>query len=368
MPKGGKPVNYRSGDRSELMGATLLQMICAVAQVPRQEDWGMFDAIATLLNEEDGLYYAEESFLVQFKGRSVPHIDYEGRKFRALLNQELSLLVGQVDLRDTSISLYSLAPVLANPNVFQAENLRVYLGQSENPRPPKEGWFVAQTGIPTLRWSSGEMEDPGFRKRAHDVLQRWLQFDRSNRHLRKFGKQAHVGWETNEVPTEKYRSSYLTPAIQQSILEESVPAIQTLTVLTNGDAELLEAIGRIINWMRDNGVDADPGNLHALPSVMAVYRNRINAALAKYPQAHAAISIVPEYWGPDGCVIWIFDSKGVARKRSGTLDELREEGYVFELDNDGIPTAINLGKRWQEKRNFEVLAQEAGVFVLKRNG
>jgi hypothetical protein len=41
---------------------------------------------------------------------------------------------------------------------------------------------------------------------------------------------------------------------------------------------------------------------------------------------------------------------------------------VFELDDDGVPKTIDLGKKWQEKRNYEVLAEEDGVFVLKRNG
>ena len=74
------------------------------------------------------------------------------------------------------------------------------------------------------------------------------------------------------------------------------------------------------------------------------------------------------YVEADRCVFWTFDSKGVGRKRTGTLDELREEGYVFELDDDGVPKTIDLGKKWQEKRNFEVLADEDGVFVLKQNG
>jgi|GEM_PF-6187187 len=128
MSKGGKPVNYRSGDRSESMGIPLLQMMCAVAPVPRPEDWGVFDAVATLLSQEAGLLYAEESFMVQFKGRTVEHIDYEERKLEALLQQDLALFAARVDLRECSISLFALGLALRHPNISDHEKVRIHLG------------------------------------------------------------------------------------------------------------------------------------------------------------------------------------------------------------------------------------------------
>jgi hypothetical protein len=61
--------NYRAGDRAEKLGVPLLQAFCAVAEVPRQEDFGLMDAVATLLRKDGRFLYAEDSFLIQFTHR-----------------------------------------------------------------------------------------------------------------------------------------------------------------------------------------------------------------------------------------------------------------------------------------------------------
>ena len=46
--------NYRTGDRAEDLGIFLLRAFCAVAPIPRQEDFGLADAVATLLRHKAG--------------------------------------------------------------------------------------------------------------------------------------------------------------------------------------------------------------------------------------------------------------------------------------------------------------------------
>ncbi len=82
--------NYRSGDRAEALGIVLLQSFCAVAPVPRQEDFGLVDAVATLLRREGRMLYAEDSFSVQFKSRTEKVIEYRDKRFMALLAQDSS--------------------------------------------------------------------------------------------------------------------------------------------------------------------------------------------------------------------------------------------------------------------------------------
>jgi hypothetical protein len=97
-------VNYRFGDRAEGLGIVLMQMFCAIAPVPRQEDFGIVDAVATLLRRDGRLVYAEDSFSVQFKSRTERVVKYVGERFDALLNQELGLFIAQVDLSRADIN------------------------------------------------------------------------------------------------------------------------------------------------------------------------------------------------------------------------------------------------------------------------
>ena len=57
-----------------------MQMFCAVASVPRQEDFGIVEAVATLLRKDRRLLYAEDSFSVQFKSRTERRVTYVGEE------------------------------------------------------------------------------------------------------------------------------------------------------------------------------------------------------------------------------------------------------------------------------------------------
>jgi hypothetical protein len=73
--------NYRTGDRAEDLGIFLLRAFCAVAPIPRQEDFGLADAVATLLRPEGRFWYAEDSFLVQFKSRTEKRVAFRQPRF-----------------------------------------------------------------------------------------------------------------------------------------------------------------------------------------------------------------------------------------------------------------------------------------------
>jgi hypothetical protein len=79
--------NFRSGDRAEDFGVTLMKSFCAVADVPREEDMGIVDAVATLLRPEGQLLYPEDSIAVQFKSRTETSIEYLDERFQAVLMQ-----------------------------------------------------------------------------------------------------------------------------------------------------------------------------------------------------------------------------------------------------------------------------------------
>ena len=104
--------NYRTGDRAEDFGIFLLRAFCAVAPIPRQEDFGLADAVATLLRPEGRFWYAEDSFLVQFKSRTEKKVTLEGPVFERWLAQDLSILVGRVNLIENTIELFTVGAAL----------------------------------------------------------------------------------------------------------------------------------------------------------------------------------------------------------------------------------------------------------------
>src|SRR5437868_973227 len=102
---GRRGKNLRSGDLKEELGVLLLKGFCVVATVERPEDVGL-DGVATLLREEKGLLYAENSFYVQFKSKSVRSVRYKGEEVRWLKNLKLPLFIGSVSIEDGSIELF----------------------------------------------------------------------------------------------------------------------------------------------------------------------------------------------------------------------------------------------------------------------
>jgi hypothetical protein len=113
--------NYRTGDRAEDLGIFLLKAFCAVAPIPRQEDFGLADGVATLLRSEGRFWYAEDSFLVQLKSRTEKNMTLEGPVFERWLAQDLSIFVGQVNLIKGSIKLFTLGTALFDPRVHEAK-------------------------------------------------------------------------------------------------------------------------------------------------------------------------------------------------------------------------------------------------------
>jgi hypothetical protein len=67
MP-GSRGKNWRGGDLAEGLGLEFLRPFAFIAPVPRTEDIGI-DAVATLFRRETHELIAQDSFLVQAKGK-----------------------------------------------------------------------------------------------------------------------------------------------------------------------------------------------------------------------------------------------------------------------------------------------------------
>ncbi len=201
--------NYRSGDRAEALGIVLMQSFCAVASVPRQEDFGLVDAVATLLRRDGRLLYAEDSFLIQFKSRTENVIEYREERFAALLAQDLSLFVAHVNLKAAEIKLYNVGAALWHPNCIDATGLVVYLDSV--PSRFDEGVLHVSLGNPVLVWTTAELASRDFEQKSYKVMKQWLELDRRSRRYRRLGMQMEIQWKDKRRPVARSNLDEVEP-------------------------------------------------------------------------------------------------------------------------------------------------------------
>jgi hypothetical protein len=362
--------NYRSGDRAEELGIVLMQMFCAVAPVPRQEDFGIVDAVATLLRRDKRLLYAEDSFSVQFKSRTEREVKYLGERFDAVLSQELGLFIAQVDLSLADIKLYSVGAALSHPNINDLKGLVVHL----DPIPSRvvEGVLHASACDPILHWSTADLTKSGSEANAYQVMKKWLELDRWNRRCRKMGLQTQIDWRTNEVPSQGATSLLWNPRRTEATLAEIVPAVQLLGGLAMTEPELAVPVLQLISWMRKRGIDPDPTGAIGLGVCFNRTRDQMREELTKNDRAAIAVSIELVANEP-GCYVFWECTGGLngpwtrQKHQCSTLDEIQALGFEPQIDPDTQQLAtIGLGKKWLASRNCELVGMCNSVFLLQK--
>ena len=357
--------NYRSGDRAELLGVVLLQAFCAVAPIPRQEDFGLVDAVATLLRRDGRFVHAEDSFLVQFKSRTERIVAYEGEKFTALLAQEVSVFIGQVNLKETMIELHSLGPGLAHPNIMQAKGLVAHL--EDYPMGLDDGVLHVRLDRPVLRWSTAELEDANFIEMAYRAMKEHLALERWNRAHRRKGLGGQIRWETNEVPSSHHEAWMLDERRKAERLRETVPSVQLLALHAKDDALLRDSVRTILYWLQEQGVTADPGGVKMTLIDLAQNFERLQEALDANPAVNIAacfqVAGISDNRLNFMLVSWDGKGKGGSKRYTGSLEELREQGFVAEVAHgeDGVKVTLGLTDAWLDTRSLSQLGVASGM-------
>ena len=340
--------NYRKGDRAEKLAVVLLQSFCAVAEVPRQEDFGLMDAVATLLRRDGACLYAEDSFLVQTKSRTERRIEYAGRSFETLLNQDLPLLLARVDLTQSSVELHTLGIGLAHPNINDAKSLVIYL------RPPKscpcglvDEVLHLPLRKPILRWTTGDTEDRGFTGQAYAVLKAWLNIERWNRRYRKAGVARVIRWETNAVPTAEGQVEIWNPACGQGALAELIPAVRLLASRALEHPQLRAPMRGILSWMRERDADADPSRAIEVMLDNSDAQDWLSQALSSSPGADVAITYRVTEVRADFLAFWLIgrdrEGRGSGRYYAGSLHAIREQGFKASVEVAAAGPAVTFG-------------------------
>lgn len=362
--------SYRSGDRAETFGATLLQSFCAVAPVPRPEDFGLVDAVATLLRRDGRFLYADDSFLIQFKSRTEKRVEFLGDRFQALLRQELPFFIGHVDLATGTIALHNVGVALTHPNVLDMRGLVLHLDRTK----PCEQAGVLHAGPaePALRFTVAQLADDSFQATAYSVLKAWLEWDRWNRRNRPLGIQMQITWKTNEVPIPNGTSMLWNPSRAEQALSEAVPAVQLIAGRAVSDTALAAPILEIIAWMREQGVDPDPAATFGLTILMKNGQNHLQRAMSKCPDAEIAVQLLVTNRTADSVTVW---EQGAARNGSGcsaaahtgTARQLRKLGFKVQTAHRGHSiTTVAIGEAWLKAHGCSIVAVDQGVWLLRK--
>lgn len=366
-----KIANYRSGDRAESLGITLLQSFCAVAPVPRQEDFGIVDAVATILRRDGRMLSAEDSFQVQFKSRTVTEVEYLDERFDALLQQELGLFIASVDLRIAEMTLFSIGSALLHPNIHDMKGVIVYLGPHETTM--TDGILRVSLGPPVLRLSSANLDDRVSQDLAFAVVKKWLEFDRWNRRYRRMGVQFQIQWQTNELPSQGTSTIMWSPKRAITALTEVVPAIQLIGSLAMDNWKLTNPLMEIISWMRSHGVDPDPTGMIGLSVWLNVSKEEMQQLLEQEKSANAIIRIHVVTNEPGRYVFWQYSCGRTAgssaeKHECSNSDEFLELGFQVEIDESTRKLVeIGLSDRWLKKRHLELIDSRGDMFLLRKH-
>lgn len=337
--------NYRSGDRAEDLGVFLLRAFCAVAPIPRQEDFGLADAVATLLRPERRFWYAEDSFLVQFKSRTTKEVTLNGPVFERWLTQDLSIFVGRVNLKERTIELFTLGTALFDRRIHEAHSLAVSLiGGKEGLH---EGVLHLKLEKPILKWSVADAEDSGFIDRTYAILKQWLQLERWNRRYFRAGVALEILWDPNEMPKAGDVVHTWTPARGREALADIAPLVHLLGLHARHHPELWARVHAVEDALRgpdDRGMMAGMRPLLRLTEASS----RLADVIEKHPVADVVATVEILNCDMKGANFWIHycgrAGSGSSSRHEGTWEELKHEGFDFEIDVANTTVALRLDR------------------------
>lgn len=341
--------NYRSGDRAEDLGIFLLKALCAVAPIPRQEDFGLADAVATLLRPEGRFWYAEDSFLVQFKSRTERNLELKGPVFQRWLEQDLSVLVGRINLVENTLELFTLGTALFDRRLHDAKGLIVWLTEGKDGL--HDGVLNLNLDTPILNWSVADTEDSEAVERTYAVLKEWLRLERWNRRYFRAGVAREILWETNQTPEIGEIIHTWTPAHGREALSDIEPLVQLLGMHARHHPEFWTRVHEIEEALRGPN---DSGPLTGIRSFLRLtdVMSRLAEIAEKHPIADTVVTIQILRIDSEGANFWIHSygrsGPGGSTRLEGTWETLKGEGVDSEIRGDGQVT-LHLDRFFRDK-------------------
>lgn len=223
MP-GATATNIRKADLAEDLGRLLLRHFCALAPIPKADDFGI-DTIATLLeiDKENSLReLANKTFGVQFKAKSVREIKFlKEYEYNWLLNLDYPYFVCSVDITNSSMQIYSLHLVNSMPSINEnCTGLILTLDKTDNEN-KKNKILKLSLGEPIMDLSIQDIENPELIDKKKNILKKWILGEYENIKIRNIGFTKTFDWETNKLPVPNCVNKIFSNEENKTIYEES---------------------------------------------------------------------------------------------------------------------------------------------------
>ena len=195
--------NLRSGHKAEDLGILFLKNFCACVQVKQEEDIGI-DAVATLLKEQRGMLYAEDTFFAQIKSKSVAQITYENEELEWLINQDLPIFIISVDRIGDEIKIYTSNAAYQIIGYRGFNKLQLNLTDDEQEYFKRaeviENTISIDIGPPIIISSFEASKDNEEQNRLYSLLKIWTQEEHKQTQMRKLGFSKVARWSTGDMP------------------------------------------------------------------------------------------------------------------------------------------------------------------------
>ncbi len=263
--KGGRiAANFRKANIAEELAILLFKPFCAIANVTRQEDYGI-DFIGTLLKKNGKVYSAQDSFVAQIKIQSSPVFQFSGEGIEWLKSLRLPYFPITVNLKESSVSVYSLNKWY--PPIFTSI-LTDYNFVVQNDYCEGDGLDDFSLGDPIMEWSIEDTTDENFAEWAYSILKVIVEIETRNiqyGNLWKF-EQFHIETfrfdSNNPVPkTDKINTSIIEipPGLPDEVIKVINRAISSLPDwIANQDYESdkSKAVIKLKNALKELNIDA----------------------------------------------------------------------------------------------------------------
>jgi len=257
---------FRQGDLAEGWGFEMLRRFAAVAPVPREEDFGI-DAICTLLRPEGRKLFAENTFGVQVKARSVRRVEVSKRTDGWLRRLDIPFFFVSIDLKNTHARILPYEWTLADRSEPSAYTFFTEIPKRRTGVATRQPWLLSGNpsgrsiwlGPPIDEFKLADLADDTRVSQTRSLMKVWCELVARNIQLRRHGIQDIPFWKTGQPPdaTETATMGYTTQEELRRTLAEISPFItkaDELARLGVGDAELQSALKVMRKKARELGV------------------------------------------------------------------------------------------------------------------
>lgn len=259
--------NLRMGNLAEDLGVLMMSSFCAVAPVPRTQDFGI-DVIATLLRSEGGRrLFAEESFYVQIKSTSVRDLALRDDAYQWFKRLELPLFIARVDVREATLELYTCVGCKQYAIEREYAGIHLVLGPDGGPdgQITKDGLRIARLGTPVISVSMPDLADPLRLARCYEIVRLIARVEQENRLLVNMRSTILIRWKTNELPRSNGRVTLVNVSADQyesEILRTLNKTLRNSLLGLAHDPENVAAVLPLLQHIRRRGHMSDEDATH----------------------------------------------------------------------------------------------------------